>query len=91
MLDMVHELERSGDRQVERRSVHDTHVLDSIHKVWREAFVAKERVECACEDASLAPGDIQFACSHPPVNPARSKPLRMHAQSRMSRQIMPLR
>ena len=91
MLDMVHELERMGDRQVERRSVHDTYVLDAICEVAREAFVAKERVECACEDVSRTPGDNQFACSHPPVNPARSKPLRMHAQSRMRRQIMPLR
>ena len=91
MLNMAHERERMGDRQVERRSVHDTHVLDAIREVSREALVAKERMERVCEDASRTPGNNQFACSHPPVNPARSKPLRMHAQSRMRRQIMPLR
>ena len=53
MLNMARERERMVDRQVERRGVHDTLVLDAMREVPREAFVAKEMAEFAYEDSPL--------------------------------------
>lgn len=64
MLDLAHERERMVDRQVVRRGVHDTHVLEAMRTVPREAFVPEGLQEFAYEDSPL-PIEVGQTISQP--------------------------
>ena len=53
MLDLAHERERMVERQVSRRGVRDSHVLEAMREVPREAFVPESLQEFAYEDTPL--------------------------------------
>ncbi|MGZ3273286.1 MAG: protein-L-isoaspartate(D-aspartate) O-methyltransferase [Caulobacteraceae bacterium] len=53
MLDLLHAREMMVERQVARRGVHDSRVLEALREVPREAFVPKGLQEFAYEDSPL--------------------------------------
>jgi protein-L-isoaspartate(D-aspartate) O-methyltransferase len=53
MLDLAHAREQMVERQVARRGVRDSHVLEAMRKVPREVFVAEGLQEFAYEDMPL--------------------------------------
>jgi len=53
MLDLAHERERMIERQVARRGVRDSHVLEAMREVPRETFVPEGLQEFAYEDTPL--------------------------------------
>jgi len=53
MLDLAHQRELMIDRQLAARGVRDTHVLDAMRQVPREAFVPEGLQEFAYEDTPL--------------------------------------
>jgi protein-L-isoaspartate(D-aspartate) O-methyltransferase len=53
VLDFVHDRQTMVDRQIARRGVHDSHVLEAMLEVPREAFVPDKLREFAYEDAPL--------------------------------------
>jgi protein-L-isoaspartate(D-aspartate) O-methyltransferase len=53
MLDLAQERERMVERQLARRGVQDTHILEAMREVPREAFVPEGLQEFAYEDTPL--------------------------------------
>ncbi|HZZ86736.1 MAG TPA: protein-L-isoaspartate(D-aspartate) O-methyltransferase, partial [Caulobacteraceae bacterium] len=53
MLDLADARDRMVRRQVERRGIHDVHVIEAMREVPREAFVTEGLQEFAYEDSAL--------------------------------------